>query len=132
MRWTRAACHGRAGTTYHALRADWSLHPSVLLGTGLLGALYFYGIGPSRRRTRSGPPAPAWQIASFCSALVVLLVSLNGPIHDLSDYYLFSDPHGAAPAAHAAASAAAAGRDSGVAAAARSCGGRACGRWPGC
>ena len=27
----------------------WSLHPSVLIGTGLLGALYFWGIGPLRR-----------------------------------------------------------------------------------
>jgi putative membrane protein len=68
----------------------WSLHPSVLLGTGLLGALYFYGIGPLRRRLSLGPPAPAWQVVSFCLSLLVLLVSLNGPVHDLSDYYLFS------------------------------------------
>src|SRR6185503_15917530 len=69
---------------------SWALHPSVLLGTGLLGALYFYGIGPFRRRRNLGPPAAPWQVASFVAALVVLLVSLNGPIHDLSDYYLFS------------------------------------------
>lgn len=68
----------------------WSLHPSVLLGTGLLGALYFYGIGPLRRRRGWGPPASPGQILSFCAALVVLLSSLNGPVHDLSDYYLFS------------------------------------------
>ena len=68
----------------------WSLHPSVLLGTGLLGALYFYGIGPLRRRLGWGPPPAPWQVVSFCAALVVLLVSLNGPVHDLSDYYLFS------------------------------------------
>jgi putative membrane protein len=52
--------------------------------------LYFYGIGPLRRRHGLGPPPSRWQILSFCAALVVLLVSLNGPIHDLSDYYLFS------------------------------------------
>lgn len=69
---------------------SWSLHPSVLLGTGLLGALYFYGIGPLRRRHRLGPPVSGWQVLSFCSALAVLLLSLNGPVHDLSDYYLFS------------------------------------------
>ena len=69
---------------------SWALHPSVLIGTGLLGALYFWGIGPMRRRLGLGPPAAPWQIASFCAALVVLLVSLNGPMHDLSDYYLFS------------------------------------------
>jgi putative membrane protein len=68
---------------------SWGLHPSVLLGTGLLGALYFYGIGPWRRR-RGLPPAPGWKVASFTAALLVLLGSLNGPVHDLSDYYLFS------------------------------------------
>jgi putative membrane protein len=69
---------------------SWGLHPSVLLGTGLLGALYFYGIGPLRRRRNLGPPASPWRVASFATALIVLLVSLNGPMHDLSDYYLFS------------------------------------------
>lgn len=68
---------------------SWSLHPSVFVGTGLLGALYFFGVGPWRRR-RGLPPAPAWRVASFMGALAVLLVSLNGPMHDLSDYYLFS------------------------------------------
>jgi putative membrane protein len=69
---------------------SWALHPSVIIGTGLLGALYFWGIGPLRRRRELGPPAAPWQIASFSSALVVLLFALNGPMHDLSDYYLFS------------------------------------------
>ena len=68
---------------------SWSLHPSVLLGTGILGALYFYGIGPLRRR-HGWPPATPGQIFSFSLALLVLLASLNGPVHDLSDYYLFS------------------------------------------
>ncbi len=68
----------------------WSLHPSVLIGTGLLGALYFWGIGPLRRRLALGPPPAAWQVVSFGAGLLVLLFSLNGPMHDLSDYYLFS------------------------------------------
>jgi len=67
----------------------WSLHPSVLIGTGILGALYFYGIGPLRRR-RGHPPASPRQVLSFSAALLVLVGSLNGPLHDLSDYYLFS------------------------------------------
>ncbi len=67
----------------------WSLHPSVIIGTGLLGALYFYGIGPYRRR-HGHPPASPWQVLSFSAALLVLLLALNGPVHDLSDYYLFS------------------------------------------
>jgi putative membrane protein len=69
---------------------SWSLHSSVLLGTALLGAFYFYAVGPLRRRLELGPPASRRQILSFCAALILLLVSLNGPIHDLSDYYLFS------------------------------------------
>ena len=68
---------------------SWSLHPSVLVGTGLLGALSCYGIGPWRRR-RGLPPVPPRKVASFCAALLVLLGALNGPMHDLSDYYLFS------------------------------------------
>jgi putative membrane protein len=68
---------------------SWSLHPSVLIGTGLLGALYVWGIGPWRRRHDLGPPVPPVRRLSFFVALLLLLVSLNGPIHDLSDYYLF-------------------------------------------
>lgn len=68
----------------------WSLHPTVFLGTGLLGALYVWGIGPLRRRANLGPPAEPWRVASFLAGLLVILLSLNGPMHDLSDYYLFS------------------------------------------
>ena len=52
--------------------------------------MYFYGIGPLRRKYGWGPPASAAQIASFSAALLILLLALNGPVHDLSDYYLFS------------------------------------------
>jgi putative membrane protein len=69
--------------------ADWSIHPSVILGTVLFGALYFWGIGPARRRWALGPPAPLWRVVCFVLGLLVLVVSLNGPIHDLSDDYLF-------------------------------------------
>lgn len=67
-----------------------SLHPSVLIGVGLFGALYFYGIGPLRRRHTLGPPAESWRPLCFVLGLLVMLGSLNGPIHDLSDTYLFS------------------------------------------
>jgi len=66
-----------------------SPHLSTLLGTAILGALYFWGITSARRRWSLGPPARPAQVASFVAALAVLVVSLNGPIHDLSDYYLF-------------------------------------------
>ncbi|MGH7411308.1 MAG: cytochrome c oxidase assembly protein, partial [Candidatus Methylomirabilis sp.] len=70
--------------------AEWGLHPSVVVGTILLGALYFYGIGPWRRRVGQPEPGSPWQVASFVTGLLLILGSLNGPIHDLSDYYLFS------------------------------------------
>src|SRR5262245_13877127 len=67
----------------------WSLHASVLLGTGVLAGLYYYAIGPLRRRRGPGLPLAAWQPVSFCGGLLVLLLALNGPVHDLSDTYLF-------------------------------------------
>jgi putative membrane protein len=70
--------------------ASWSLHPSVLIGTALFAALYIYGVTSWRRRHAPAEPVTSWQPLSFGLGLVILLVSLNGPIHDLSDYYLFS------------------------------------------
>lgn len=67
-----------------------SPHLSMILGTAILGALYFWGITAARRRWSLGPPAPPLKVAAFVASLLVLLVALNGPIHDLSDYYLFS------------------------------------------
>ncbi len=61
----------------------------MLLGTVILGALYFWGITAARQRWNLGPPARPARVASFVAALAVLVVSLNGPVHDLSDYYLF-------------------------------------------
>lgn len=61
----------------------------MLIGVSLLGALYLWSIGPARRRFGLGPPPARWRVACFTLGLVVMLVALNGPIHDLSDYYLF-------------------------------------------
>lgn len=73
---------------------EWSIHPSVIIGVVLFGALYLYGIGPSRRLSagRQHAPGPAlewWRPVCFMGGLLVILLSLNGPMHDLSDYYLF-------------------------------------------
>jgi putative membrane protein len=67
----------------------WSIHPSVVLGTGFLGALYVYGLGPWRRRHAPAERPEPMRVAAFAASLVLLLVSLNGPVHDLSDSYLF-------------------------------------------
>jgi putative membrane protein len=59
----------------------WDLHPSVVVGLALLGGLYVY---------LGGLRSPRRQVASFGGALVLLFLALNGPLHNLSDIYLFS------------------------------------------
>jgi putative membrane protein len=70
-------------------RVEWSLHPSVVIGVATLGLLYLYAIGPARRRHELGAPVERWRPLCFFAGLAVMLGSLNGPIHDLSDTYLF-------------------------------------------
>src|SRR5205807_4793721 len=59
----------------------WDLHPSVVIGLVLMGGLYV---------SWGGLAAPRRQVAAFMGALVVLFFALNGPLHNLSDHYLFS------------------------------------------
>ncbi len=63
---------------------DWrrlTFHPSVVIGLVLLGGLYV---------RLGGLRAPRRRVVSLAASLVVLLAALNGPLHDLSDSYLFS------------------------------------------
>ncbi len=64
----------------------WSIHPSTVIGLGVLGALYLW------RASHADPDqrVSGWRKLSFFSALFVIFASLNGPLHDLSDNYLFS------------------------------------------
>jgi len=62
----------------------WSVHPSTAIGIAALGALYIWASVILRRQ-----PTTAQKVFFF-SGLVVMFGSLNGPIHDLSDDYLFS------------------------------------------
>jgi putative membrane protein len=62
----------------------WSIHPSTVIGIAALGALY---VRRSRKLARQ--PTPSQKIF-FVLGLVVMFASLNGPLHDLSDDYLFS------------------------------------------
>jgi len=59
----------------------WDLHPSVVIGLVLLGGLYVFwgGLRADRRR-----------VVAFAASLLVIFGSLNGPLHNLSDTYLFS------------------------------------------
>jgi putative membrane protein len=78
---------------------EFSVHPSTVIGIVGLAGLFEY----ARRREASGETrreAPATAAAArrapiasrflFHGALVIMFLSLNGPIHDLSDSYLFS------------------------------------------
>jgi putative membrane protein len=68
----------------------WHWHASVLAGCGLLALLYLLALGPWRARLGgAGRPFETGRSALFLASLAVVVVSLDGPIHDLSDQYLF-------------------------------------------
>src|ERR1041384_5631250 len=59
----------------------WDIHPSVAVGLVLFGGLYVY---------LGGLTSAGRHVASFTGAFVGEFLALNGPLHDLSDTYLFS------------------------------------------
>lgn len=66
----------------------WTIHPSTLVGLASLGTVYVWR---ARAAATEGEHAPSLaQRARFVLALLCVFASLNGPLHDLSDYYLFS------------------------------------------
>jgi cytochrome c oxidase assembly factor CtaG len=56
----------------------------------VLAVLYLWAVGPLRRKHGWAPRFPVGRAAVFLSSLVLMFFSLNGPLHDLSDYYSFS------------------------------------------
>src|SRR5687767_13985409 len=62
----------------------WSIHPCTVLGNAALRVLYLW----LARRVEEKPTG--LQQGYFFSGLFVMFATLNGPIHDLSDGYLFS------------------------------------------
>ncbi len=62
----------------------WSIHPSTVIGIAALGALYVWVSKTLRRE------ATLSEKVFFVSGLLAMFGALNGPIHDLSDDYLFS------------------------------------------
>jgi putative membrane protein len=90
---------------------NWTVHLSTVIGLAALGALYLWrarALEVEERRETRGDSAEALaalvsriaepsrrapsglQRFAFFSGLFVIFASLNGPLHDLSDYYLFS------------------------------------------
>jgi putative membrane protein len=64
----------------------WSVHPSTVIGLAVLAAIYLW----RARYALPENPVSGLRKLSFFASLFVIFGSLNGPIHDLSDYYLFS------------------------------------------
>ena len=64
----------------------WSIHPSTVIGLAALGAIYLW----RARQASEGEAVTGARKISFFSALFLIFASLNGPLHDLSDDYLFS------------------------------------------
>jgi putative membrane protein len=73
---------------------SFTVHPSTVVGIVGLAALYERRAQKLRRAKETGQhpgstPRPSQRVA-FYVALVVMFLSLNGWLHDLSDSYLFS------------------------------------------
>ncbi len=68
----------------------WILEPAITLGLLALSLGYLYAVGPLRRRLGLAPRVERKQVACFLSAMLIMFVALQGPLHELSDYYLFS------------------------------------------
>ena len=67
------------------------LHVSVVLGILSFAAAYFYAVGPLRKKYGwSDAPVERWRAVCFLLGQLVLFGALNGPVHHLSDYFLFS------------------------------------------
>jgi len=69
----------------------WHWEWSVLLGCGLWALLYVLALTRWRARLGgAGEPFERWRALCFLASLGFVIGSLNGPLHDLSDLYLFS------------------------------------------
>jgi putative membrane protein len=68
----------------------WSWEWTVLLGCGLWMLFYLLAVGPWRRRLGGPARMQRGRLAVFSGSMIVVIFSLIGPVHDLSDRYLFS------------------------------------------
>jgi len=68
---------------------SWPADPGVVAGLVLMGAVYT-GATLWRKRLHPSARVEPLKAASFGGGLLVLFGALTGPVHDLSDYYLFS------------------------------------------
>ncbi len=70
-------------------RGGFTVHWSTVIG--LLALLALWGSRAAVHAKRDPMERPtAFQAICFVAGLVVMFLTLNGPVHDISDYYLFS------------------------------------------
>lgn len=67
-------------------QGGFTVHWSTVIGLVALQALWLLRAHAHRAEVRP----TALQATCFTAGLIVMFLSLNGPIHDISDYYLFS------------------------------------------
>ena len=67
-----------------------TVHWSTVVGLAALASLYEWRARVAARTPALGAPPSPGQRALFMTGLAILLFSLNGPLHDLSDSFLFS------------------------------------------
>jgi putative membrane protein len=70
--------------------SEWTVYPSFMVGFLIFGAAYFLMIGPLRSRFPGSVPVPGRKVGSFTAGLALMFMALQGPMHELSDYFLFS------------------------------------------
>ena len=78
--------HGAAPLSW----TGFTIHWSTVIGCAALAGLYEWRSRAAAADPSLGAPPSAAQRARFITGLVILLLSLNGPLHDLSDSFLFS------------------------------------------
>jgi putative membrane protein len=81
-----ALLHGEVDFSW----TQWSFYTDFLIGWFLFGLAYVLAAGPLRHKFPGSEAVPTNKILWFAAGMLVMLVSLQGPLHDLSDYYLFS------------------------------------------
>lgn len=69
---------------------SFTIHWSTVAGLATLAGLYEWRARAVASNPAGGAPPTGAQRALFMGGLVVLFLSLNGPLHDLSDSFLFS------------------------------------------
>ncbi len=70
-------------------QGGFTVHWSTVIGLLALYALYEWRASVHARSATPKRPS-GWQRASLITGLSAMFLTLNGPIHDISDYYLFT------------------------------------------